>query len=316
MFQYIIATRNGAVPHIIDTSSITAPLLVFFDELYYKDSFYYANKQTLKNFLNTKQEIYLVFKNKKRLETKKGMYDISEAKYNEIVNIMQPDYYEVYGKRNNTKRQEKRKDKENCYNEFYNNNKFIYTKNTDNQDYDMVKDENHAHAKNICGNANDIEGDVNGIKRVYLVGCELTSSIAENHSGCKTIVDDITPIRSHVVQSFDNSLVTTIYNPETIDEFLTLLKNNKKIMATKFINNITENKNMIYFDNNIIFVTKNYNCNCCLLHKGYLEHLFKENEISALTLTNIHNYKQLDAILAAINKDDQIIEQLKITHAD
>lgn len=100
---YLLSTNKGALPHIIDTTSsiFHRPFCLYIDDFYYKDSYYYLDGPLpLKEFINTKNQIYLIFKQQfkknRTLTSPRGNLKITEEEYKKIIEKLKPDFYQNY----------------------------------------------------------------------------------------------------------------------------------------------------------------------------------------------------------------------------
>lgn len=102
MTKYIISTYKAAIPHIVDTNIafLEYPLCIYIDDIYYKGSFYHdCGSVDIKTFINTKQPVYIKFKNNAFLDTPRGRLNISETEYNKVIHEkLMPDFYQQYKK--------------------------------------------------------------------------------------------------------------------------------------------------------------------------------------------------------------------------
>lgn len=99
--KYLITTFLGQVPHVIhieDIPSLNRDILIYMDDILYKDSFY--EKETtipLKKFCSTDKRIYVIFKKSpKILESKRGCYKLTKEKYESMKAVLKADCYTSY----------------------------------------------------------------------------------------------------------------------------------------------------------------------------------------------------------------------------
>jgi hypothetical protein len=98
MPEYIITTKLGMVPHIIDTApfpSLNKMLKIYMDDILYKDSFYDKELELpIKKFCCTDKKVAVAFRDKPGvLISKRGHYKLSRKRYMEVVEVLDPDYH-------------------------------------------------------------------------------------------------------------------------------------------------------------------------------------------------------------------------------
>lgn len=96
---YFISTKSCVVPHVIDAQSIPSTnknVKIYIDDILYKDSAYEGGLDLeIKEFCAFSNiKTCLGFRNKPNtLVSKRGHYKLKKQKYEEILEVLKPDYY-------------------------------------------------------------------------------------------------------------------------------------------------------------------------------------------------------------------------------
>lgn len=89
-----------------------------------------------------------------------------------------------------------------------------------------------------------------------------------------------------------------VIDPQTFEEFLSVVDKKVEWVGTSFLNNLVEKGKMLKFNQDgVLEVGDIYNCrdgDCCSLSNGYLEYLYSINEINAFYYLAVHNYNMLN----------------------
>jgi hypothetical protein len=97
MPEYVVTTKLGMVPHVIDMTpfpSLNRTLKIYMDDILYKDSFYdRATDVPIKEFCSTDRKVAISFRKSPRtLISRRGHYKLDREKYMQVVRILDPDY--------------------------------------------------------------------------------------------------------------------------------------------------------------------------------------------------------------------------------